>query len=125
MDKLLALLAAAMALDAKAVANSLGVPEDAQADAIVKAIAMFLNAGDRASKQLKLFANALGVAETADEAAITAALASKVKPATREAETKLLSICNALGTTPDKTVAELLALLGSTGPIRASRPRSG
>ena len=114
MDKLLALLAAAMSLDAKAVANSLGVPEDAQADATVKAIAGLLAAGDRASKQLKLFANAIGVAETADEAAISAALAAKTKPVASDADTKILAICNALGTTPDKTLAELLALLGST-----------
>ena len=97
MQNLLALLAAAMnegragapALDVKAVANSIGVPEDAGADVVVKAIAGRL-----------------------------AALDAKVKPLA-EAETKLLSICNALGTTPDRPLAELLALIGSTRALPA------
>jgi phage I-like protein len=89
MQNLLALLAAAMSLDAKTVANSIGVAEDAGTDAVVKAVA------DR-----------------------LAALEAKVKPAA-EAETKLLSICNALGTTPDRPLAELLALIGSTRAMPA------
>ena len=114
MEKLLALLAAAMTLDAKTVANSLGVPEDAAANVVLKAIAGRLSAGDQTSKRLKVFANALGVAETADEAAITAAISAKVKPAASDADVKLLAVCNSLGVTPDKSVAVILALLGST-----------
>ena len=101
MQNLLALLAAAMnegrasasVLDAKTVANSIGVAEDAGADAVVKAVA------DR-----------------------LAALEAKVSSTTSlkaEAETKLLSICNALGTTPDKPLAELLALIGATRAMPA------
>ena len=136
MDKLLATLATAMnegrgsapALDAKAVANSLGVPEDAKADVTVKAIAALLGAGDRASKQAALFANSLGVAPEADEAAISAALAQRSaaiaakapaapapeKQASGDAEVKLLAICNSLGATPDKPLADILALLSAT-----------
>jgi len=110
MDKLLALLAAAMSLDVKAVSNSLGVPEDAQADVIVRALATLLSAGDQAAKRVKIFANALGVAETADAPAILSAVAA----AHADAEAKVLAICNALGTTPDKPVDELLDLLGAT-----------
>jgi hypothetical protein len=89
------LLAAAMSLDAKAVANSLGVAEDAQADVVVKAVAERLQA-----------------------------LEAKLKPS-QEAETKLLAICNALGATPEKTLAEILALIGAqrADPRRAAAER--
>ena len=131
MNQLLALLAAAMnegrasapALDAKAVANSLGVQEEAGTDAVVKAVAERLTALDELNPlkaRLNVFAHSLGVAETADDAAILAALDGKIeaalaqqKPAA-EAEVKLLSICNALGTTPEKPLADLLALIGAT-----------
>jgi phage I-like protein len=123
MQNLLTLLAAAMSLDAKAVANSLGVAEDAKADVVVKAVAGMLTAADQAAKRLKVFVHALGVAEDADEEAIQAALGKlKAGPdgaTTSEAEMKLLSICNALGATPDQPLDELLALIGSTRAIRA------
>ena len=92
MQNLLALLAAAMSLDAKAVANSLGVAEDAGADAVVKAVADRLAALD-------------GEGEAGG--------------ATQATQTKLLSICNALGTTPDRPLAELLALIGAARAIPA------
>lgn len=134
MENLLALLAAAMnegragapALDAKAVANSLGVAEDAQADVVVTAVARLLNAGDRAAGQARLFAHSLGVAETADEPSVAAAIAAKAqaalaqhKPAAGDSEVKLLAICNALGATPDRSLAELLALIGSARAVPA------
>ena len=130
MDQLLALLAAAMSLDVKAVANSLSVPEDAKADVVVRAVATLLSAGDRAARQVKLFAGSLGVAETADEATIKAALARSVPvrasivapdgaTTSGEAEVKLLAVCNALGATPDKPLAELLVLIGSTRAVPA------
>jgi phage I-like protein len=118
MHPLLAWLAAAMNVDAKAVANSLGVAEDAQAEVVVKAVAGLLGAGDRASRKARLFAHSLGVAETAGEEEIAAALAAKQKPAA-EAQTKLLSLCNALGATPEQPLAELLALLGAQQASRA------
>jgi len=94
MQDLLALLAAAMSLDAKAVANSLGVQEDAGTDVVVKAVADRLTALERL------------------KAAPGGATAS-------DAQTKLLSICNALGATPDRPVAELLALIGSARAVPA------
>ncbi|MGD1001863.1 MAG: phage protease [Candidatus Brocadiia bacterium] len=131
MQNLLALLAAAMnegragapALDAKTVANSLGVAEDAKADVIGRALMTLMDAGTRASIQVKVFASSLGVAETADEAAIKAALDKlKVAPdgaSTSDADVKLLSICNALGATPDRPLAELLALIGASRAMPA------
>ncbi len=114
--------ASAPALDAKAVANSLGVPEDAGTDAVVKAVAERLTALvelNPLKARLKVFAHSLGVAETADESVIAAAIAGNGKPANADAGVKLLSICNALGTTPDKPLAELLALIGSTRALPA------
>jgi hypothetical protein len=124
MDQLLVLLAAAMSLDAKAVANSLGVAEDAKADVVVPALAKLLSAGDQASKRPKVFANSLGVAETADDAAIAAALAAKAGPKA-ESETKLLAICNSVGASPNQPLTELLTLLGATraNPAQAAAER--
>jgi hypothetical protein len=130
MENLLALLAAALSLDAKAVANSLGVAEDAQTEVVVKAVARLLNAGDQAARQVRLFAHSLGVAETADEPSVAAAIASAIaakaqaalaqeKTATGDAGVKLLAVCNALGATPDQPLAELLALIGSAREIPA------
>jgi phage I-like protein len=123
MENLLALLAAAMSLEEKAVANSLGVAEDAQADAILQAVAKRLTAGDGAARQLKMFAQALGVAETADEPAIRAALKNEANRADRtdpsDSGVKLLAICNALGATPEEPLAELLALIGSARALPA------
>jgi phage I-like protein len=94
MDKLLALLAAAMSLDVKAVSNSLGVPEDAQADVVVKAVADRLTALEAKGREQRR---------------------------TAEAETKILAICNALGATPEEPLAELLARIGAQ---RANRSQS-
>jgi phage I-like protein len=94
MNQLLTLLAAAMSLDAKAVANSLGVAEDAPADVVVKAVADRLMALEVAGREQRR---------------------------TAEAETKILAICNALGATPEEPLAELLARIGAQ---RANREQS-